>query len=67
MVNFVMPEKEYSAINKELFNSGKEIIEDRIQSPKGGGYIGWCGFSLFVDWLEENYELREKKSEEGLK
>ena len=53
-------DKVRSALNKDIFSKGKEIMEDKIQSPFGGGYIGWCGLSAFVDYIEENYNISKK-------
>lgn len=50
-----------SDLNKELFSSGRKIMEDKIQSPQGGSYIGWYGFSSFIDFIEENYDIKKKE------
>lgn len=53
-------DKVRSDINKDLFRKGKEIMEDKVQSPHGGSSLGWCGLSAFVDYIEKNYNISEK-------
>jgi hypothetical protein len=48
--------KMVSKLNNELFINAGKILEDSCTS-----YIGWCGVSKFIDWLEDNYVTTKKK------
>lgn len=52
--------REFSTLNSELFNKAREILNENVQSPNGGGYMGLCGVSAFIDYLEDNYDIKEK-------
>lgn len=53
-----MSTKNYTMINKVLFSNAKKIMEDK--SKKSYGHIGWMDVSHFINWIEQNYELKEK-------
>lgn len=48
--------KEVSELNNKLYEKAKEIM--LVEQHKW--HIGWSGVGSFIDWLEENYELKEK-------
>lgn len=50
--------KEVTRLNNMLYLKAKSILEDRRHLS----HIGWSGVGCFIDWLEENYDLVEKKN-----
>jgi hypothetical protein len=52
--------KMVSKLNYELFQEGKKILKIN----EFAFHIGWTSFSNFIDWLEENYEIKRKHKEE---
>lgn len=49
--------KEVSELNHTLYKKADEILE----SEQHRSHIGWSGVGLFIDWLENNYELTKKE------
>ena len=49
--------KEVSELNHTLYKKAEEILEDEQHRS----HIGWTDVSLFIDWLEGNYELTKKE------
>ena len=54
--------REVSELNNELFNAAKSIMEDNGNGPYRARcpHIGWAVVGDFIDWLEENYEIKKK-------
>lgn len=53
--------KEVSELNHELFSKGREIIKRSADNdPTSCWHIGWHDFGKFIDYLEQNYEIKRK-------
>lgn len=51
-----MSTKNYTIINKILFSNAKRIMSKESDSF----HMGWMVVSEFINWIEQNYELKEK-------
>ena len=49
--------KVVSKLNNRLYSKDGEILEDNQHQS----HIGWSGVGLFIDWLENNYDIKEKE------
>lgn len=50
--------REVSELNHELFLAAKEIMGSI--ADRGCWHIGWKDVGDFIDYLEENYEIKKK-------
>ena len=48
--------KTASKLNRELYKSAESVLGDNMYTS----HIGWSGVGMFIDWLEENYEITRK-------
>ncbi len=58
-----LDKREVSELNHELFNQAKVIMEnehDNARTPTCD-HMGWMQVGDFIDWLEANYNIKEKK------
>jgi len=50
-------EKNFSDLNEELFLNAKRIFDD---NNGGCHHMGWCDVSEYINWLENNYDIKKK-------
>lgn len=50
--------KRVSTLNNELFLAAKKIMEEGTEAPLRCRHIGWASVGDYIDWLEENYEIK---------
>ncbi|RLI67687.1 MAG: hypothetical protein DRP02_14040 [Candidatus Gerdarchaeota archaeon] len=48
--------KTVSRLNNEIYVKAEEILLENLLS----GHIGWHGLSIFIDYLESNYNISRR-------
>ncbi len=52
--------KEVSQLNNDLFLVAKDIMKKGTEGSKRGSSIGWASVGDYIDWLEQNYDIKPK-------
>jgi hypothetical protein len=52
--------KEVSQLNNDLFLAAKDIMEEGTSTGNRKWHIGWAAVGDYIDWLEENYDIKKK-------
>jgi hypothetical protein len=52
--------KEVSQLNNDLFLAAKDIMKKGTEGSKRGSSIGWGSVGDYIDWLEQNYDIKPK-------
>jgi len=53
--------KEVTKLNNALFLKAKDVMEEASGEFSGSWHYGNQGISAFIDWLENNYEIKLKE------